>query len=422
MPGANAAPAGPASGYAYEMRNPTQVGLTVLRLIAVLHTVLLWLPTAFIGATETRVVVTAALGTVLNVAFVWWLTAVPEVARPAAGNHLRNWVWITAHTIPVAGLVALSPEGAYAAISLYFYVLWLLPTWVGATAVAIINLFVVLGQFVHHGVTVGGIVGPTISVISVVVLASGLRWALAVAQRNAELLAELERTSAELAEAQHTAGVNAEHARRARELHDSTAQDLASIRLLLSAAQTGSHQGAADQDPEQLVRQASDLSRSALSNIRAIINRDRPAELTDRTLPDALAHLCERAAAQPDAPAVSFHHDGANSFAPMSTQLALYRITQELLANVIKHAGAAAAEVRLSIGAHSAVLTVSDDGRGFSLDEALSHRSDGTGLGLKGIKSRVAELGGTVGIVTDPGDGTLVRIDVPVQTERQGER
>ena len=101
------------------------------------------------------------------------------------------------------------------------------------------------------------------------------------------------------------------------------------------------------------------------------------------------------------------------------TALCLYRIAQEALHNVVKHAGARQAEVRLLRTGDSAELTIADDGKGFDIAET---RKSGKGLGLVSINERVRLAGGTLSIVTELNKGTRVRVRLPTSRSRAQRR
>jgi two-component system sensor histidine kinase UhpB len=106
---------------------------------------------------------------------------------------------------------------------------------------------------------------------------------------------------------------------------------------------------------------------------------------------------------------------------PAEVETALYRIAQETLTNVLKHAAAKAVSLvirRESSGVH---LTVEDDGRGFDSDALLQAPGTGKGLGLLDIRERAALLNGSVTLESKPGSGTTVHVCIPLTEENHGE-
>ena len=146
---------------------------------------------------------------------------------------------------------------------------------------------------------------------------------------------------------------------------------------------------------------AARTARENLAEARALVADLAPAQLDDSTLPDALRRLSQA----PEADA-SFALSGTPRPLPMATEVVLLRVCQEALANVRKHAGAPAT-VRLDYDPDAIRLEVSDDGAGF--DPA---RVNG-GYGLRGMRTRVAEAGGTLTVRSAPGAGTRVSAMVP---------
>jgi signal transduction histidine kinase len=108
--------------------------------------------------------------------------------------------------------------------------------------------------------------------------------------------------------------------------------------------------------------------------------------------------------------------EGSRSRLPPEHETVLFRIVQEALTNIAKHANASSAAVRLENYPAQIRLTIKDDGRGFDLDEALRGKGR-TGWGLLGIQERTRLLGGQYEIYSKPLRGTRIRVTVPVKTE-----
>ena len=217
---------------------------------------------------------------------------------------------------------------------------------------------------------------------------------------RAEIIDQLETTRAELDAAQHQAGRMAERQRLATDIHDTLAQGLTSILMLIQAAQAdldGSHPRAG-----RHLDLAARTARENLAETRILVEDLAPAQLDGGTLPDALRRLSQALGVD-----ASFGLSGAPRPLPMATEVVLLRVCQEALANVRKHAGARSAAVRLDYDPGAIRLEVSDDGAGF--DPA---RING-GYGLRGMRTRVAEAGGTLTVRSAPGAGTHVSATVP---------
>jgi len=228
-------------------------------------------------------------------------------------------------------------------------------------------------------------------------------WVSRIIGQSAEratIIDQLEATRAELAAAQHEAGRMAERQRLSADIHDTLAQGFTSILMLIQAAQAdlnGSHPQA-----ERQLDLAAWTARENLAEARALVADLVPAQLDGGTLPDALRRL-----SQAPGVAAGFGLSGTPRPLPMATEVVLLRVCQEALANVRKHACAQSAAVRLGYEPDAVRLEVSDDGAGFD-----AARVNG-GYGLRGMRARVAEAGGTLTVHTSPGAGTQVSATVP---------
>jgi two-component system NarL family sensor kinase len=227
-----------------------------------------------------------------------------------------------------------------------------------------------------------------------------------------QLATAIERT--ELAEQATQVARVAERNRLAREVHDTLAQELAGIALQLEAADA-----LLDSAPDRArvrIRQALERARESLYEVRRSVLDLRAGPLERQTIEAALEALGRRFADETGI-AVTTHIDLAQLRLPARSEEALYRIAQEALANVRRHAQASAVEIDLRVVDGQARLTIGDDGRGFSPDEAPAE--PGHGFGLIGIQERARLLNGTMRISSCPGEGAQVEVSVPVSEERR---
>jgi signal transduction histidine kinase len=254
--------------------------------------------------------------------------------------------------------------------------------------------------------------GDVISAIAVAVagiafsLAFG-SWVLQIIDQNTErgrLIEQLEATRAELAAAERQAGVLAERNRLAGDLHDTIAQDLTSVVMLVQAAEAAVAAGPA-QAREHLAL-AAGAARDSLAQVRGLVDALVPAELAQATIIDALARLTARAGPEPGH-AADFLVEGEPRPVTTGAEVVLLRVCQEALTNVRKHARAGHASVRLAYADAEVRLEVTDDGAGFDPDQASG------GYGLRGMRSRAAEAGGRLTVHSAPGSGTSVTVAVP---------
>ena len=188
-----------------------------------------------------------------------------------------------------------------------------------------------------------------------------------------------------------------ERARLSRELHDGISQVLVSIKLSLEAARERLRQ-ALGAEPRALAHidaplgGALDRLNNAVGEVRRISHNLRPTLLDDLGLPAALEHL-GREFSQPSQHgvtplAVQLHTDGHPVKLPDAYATALFRVTQEALTNVLRHAGATRAEMVLTYGARDLTLSIADDGHGF--DHAEVQQDPRRGIGLRNMRERMA--------------------------------
>ncbi|HLH84323.1 MAG TPA: GAF domain-containing sensor histidine kinase [Trebonia sp.] len=201
------------------------------------------------------------------------------------------------------------------------------------------------------------------------------------------------------------AAQEAERRRLAGDIHDGITQRLVSLAFHLDAAADAVRRDTGVAASE--LARARELADLTLDEARAAIAGLRPPVLDDLGLADGLASLA-RSIAQ-----VRVRVTGAECPLPEHVVIALYRIAQEALQNVVKHARATHAEAHLRCDASSVLLRVTDDGQGFD----VAARSDGeTSYGLRSMAERAELVGGRLTVVSRPGVGTTVTATVPVRS------
>ncbi len=203
-----------------------------------------------------------------------------------------------------------------------------------------------------------------------------------------------------------------ERRRIARELHDDTAQRLAGLLVRLRLARR-------TEDPERrdsLLEEAREEILASAEAVRRIARGLRPPALEDAGLATALRwhvrHQIEPADLEVE---VHLDLDPVDELLDDDAKLALYRIVQEALSNVVRHASARKVQVRLVADGTEVVAEVTDDGRGFEMEGPVE-RLEG-GLGLLGMKERATAVGGDLEIASVPGEGTRVRARIPTRSE-----
>jgi signal transduction histidine kinase len=229
--------------------------------------------------------------------------------------------------------------------------------------------------------------------------------------RQAE--AERRELTRRLSEAQE-----AERKRISRELHDQMGQQLTGLALGLRALEAGLPPEAREASRERIGR-LNELAQAISRQMHDAALELRPPSLDEVGLPSTLRayveHWAERfvQAAGPDA-SVDFDSDGwgdPKQRLPPEIETAIYRVVQEALTNVLRHAGASRVGVAVSRRDGQARATVEDDGAGFDPEAAGQGR-----LGLVGMRERAALVGGTVEIESTPGRGATVFLRVPIPT------
>ncbi|MEV5552231.1 sensor histidine kinase [Nonomuraea wenchangensis] len=219
-------------------------------------------------------------------------------------------------------------------------------------------------------------------------------------EENADLHAQL------LTQA-HQAGILDERQRMAREIHDTLAQGLTGIITQLRAAQrvedSGTH-----------LELALDLAQDSLTEARRSVAALQPHQLEDAHLPEAMTTLARN---WTETTGVDLHVEVTGDRVPLSPaiEVTLFRVAQEALANVAKHAGATRAGLTLSYTGAVVLLDIRDDGTGIDNPGSDNPGSGnpGGGFGLSSMRQRLRGVGGTLEVESTPGEGTAVSATVP---------
>ncbi|MFI2199945.1 sensor histidine kinase [Streptomyces sp. NPDC020192] len=328
------------------------------------------------------------------------------------GDRRAAWWWLAAVGAVWLVLLALSADGVWVAFPLYFLQLHLLPRRAGPAAVAATALAAVVAFAAHQGsFSPAMAIGPALGGAVAVAVVWGYQALYRESERRRRLIEELTATRADLAEAQHTAGVLAERERLAREIHDTLAQGLSSIQLLLRAAERtlpGAPENAA-----RHVGQARQAAVDSLAEARRFVAALAPPALEGSTLADALERLCTTTGTRHHLTA-RFHRTGDPAALPTAHEVALLRVAQSALANTVRHARATTVEVTLGRVADQVTLTVADDGTGFDPGRLPLPDPETGGFGLPAMQARIRALGGTLTIDSAPTHGTTLTARLPL--------
>lgn len=208
-------------------------------------------------------------------------------------------------------------------------------------------------------------------------------------------------------EAQNTA-VAAERTRLARELHDAVTQTLFSASLIAEVLPMLWEKDA--EAGRERLAELRELTRGALAEMRTLLLELRPSTLSESRLDDLLRQLAEGVVGRSRLP-VQVRVCGERTL-PVEVKVALYRIAQESLANVVRHAAATCVEITLDLAPESVRLSIEDDGSGFDASDVTP-----TSLGLGIMRERADSIGASLEIVSELGHGTRVDVCWPADEE-----
>ena len=193
----------------------------------------------------------------------------------------------------------------------------------------------------------------------------------------------------------------------ARDLHDEIGQALSALKLNLLCLK---RDGAAN---DQVVGDSLHIADEVLQQVRDIALSLRPSVLDDLGLGAAVQWYVEQSGARGGIRVVCRVPPDLAP-APPTTEIACFRVLQEALTNVHRHADATSAEVWLHDDGHSLELVVRDNGRGFNVDRVIAGAERGSNMGLLSIRERAALLGGVATLTSTPGEGSEVRVRFPL--------
>ena len=225
-----------------------------------------------------------------------------------------------------------------------------------------------------------------------------------VAVSTVRLTADLQRSRERLVAAREE-----ERRRLRRDLHDGLGAQLAGLTV-----QTGVLRGLIGRDPAAADALAGELRgelRTAIADIRRLVHGLRPPALDELGLVGAVERLAGTVGTEGNGPRITVVVPTGLPALPAAVEVAAYRVVQEALTNVVRHAGAGACVVRLTVDPGSLTVEVTDDGRGLPGDELVP------GVGLSSMRERAAEMGGTCTVEDGPAGGTTVLARLPLPEE-----
>lgn len=349
------------------------------------------------------------------------LVAAAGLARPFPERTGPRIAWLSLLTVLWLLLAAQEATAAYLVLALFVLYLLLLPTPWGAVATGVVTMLAVAVSVSVAGPSTGAILGPVLSGAAAIAIAVVVQSITTVSEDRRRLIDELVRTRGLLAESERQAGVVAERQRLAHEIHDTVAQGLSGIQMLLHAAERGIPE---DSPAVAQLRLAREVAADNLRETRAMIAALQPADLQEGTLADALNRLVSGsgtvAGAGPGADAVTVsvdvEGDPADLGLAVTQEAALLRIAQSAVANIRTHSQATQARITLTVEPDAVRMDIVDNGRGFDTETVAAteeERAEEGHIGLVGMRRRAVQAGGTFAVESSPAGGTAVVVSVP---------
>jgi signal transduction histidine kinase len=200
-----------------------------------------------------------------------------------------------------------------------------------------------------------------------------------------------------------------ERSRIARDIHDGIGQLLSAAKLNLHALEN-SH----IENKEMILEKAIGLIDESAKEVRSVSHNLMPNALLKSGLFSAIKNFINQL--QSDRLKINMETSGLSNKINADTELVVYRIIQECINNVIKHAGASQLFINLSIEKNQLTVMIEDNGIGFEVDKMLKK----DGIGIKNIQARVAFLKGTMEINSKPNKGTHLAFHIPLNHEKNG--
>ena len=320
-----------------------------------------------------------------------------SVARLAGGSVL-DWIgrWAAVHALVASGMLVVIVGATIAGYRRTReprrrHVRWIALA-LGFAAVATLGLLtlpiVVVGRSLVTRNTVDLLVLPVPITLAIAVFRDRLFQIDLLARSRGQIVAAREE----------------ERRRLRRDLHDGLGPTLAAIGLKLDVARERAATDAASVAP--LLDEIRTDVRSVISHVRRLARELRPPTLDSLGLAGAIGQQAA-ALGGGSGPSIVVEIDGSLPPLPAAVEVVAYRIATEAMANAVRHAAATSCIVRLTVDRDGLVVEVTDDGRG--IDPSAS-----TGVGLRSIDERAAEVGGDVDLLARPGGGTIVRARLPL--------
>lgn len=327
----------------------------------------------------------------------------------APGHRVARIAWAIVLTALWCYLLWLTPDGAWVVFPLFFLYLAVCPPWVGVMLV--LATASITGCALHQSSNAGfgAFAGPLVGAAFAIVIGLGYRTLRREATQREALIRQLADALHQRDAAEREAGALAERERLGREIHDTVAQGLSSIQMLLHAAE----RAAPDRPGVEHIRLARETAAANLAETRSFIGQLMPPNLEQQGLGQTLRRLADGEwsgrgldvkVRVSEGPKLSMH-----------VQSALLRIAQGAIANVVQHARAQHASITLLRAGNAITYTIADDGIGFDPAAPVPESARRDSFGLQSIRERVEQLGGKLEIDSASGTGTTLTVTLNLE-------
>lgn len=349
-----------------------------------------------------------AVAAVVGAVFLAGLVLHPRLGRVGLAT------WIGALFAGVVFLILHAPEFLWVAFPLWLLAAAVLPLLTALVLTAVTLAAIVTALAMGGNESPGAVLGPLVGAsVAIGIARAALRFEYEAAE-HARLLDEVLAAQEATDRAQREAGVQAERARLAHDIHDTLAQGFSSIVLLARAARR-----AEDRDREaELLEQIETTAADQLAEARRVVYALAPPDVAAGGLAEPLRRLADETAAAIGA-AATVHVDPQLPALPTGVEVALLRVAQGALANVRQHARPTELHVALVRAGDTVRLDVVDDGVGFDPGRVRAPGPVG-GYGLRALRERLTDLGGGLAVESEPGAGTALSAHLPLHIEGEG--
>lgn len=338
-------------------------------------------------------------------------------------RSLAPW-WLAGFAVVWIAAVVVSAEFVWVAFLLWLLAGHLLPL-VGSLVFSIgVFAVVIIAPVVHHGTTsYANVLGPLIGGVFALGISRGYLQLLNDAAERERLLASLTQAQHdmaalqdELALTQRHSGVIAERTRISRDIHDTVAQSLSSMKLIANAERSKT----TDATAAHTLSRIELLAGESLADVRRIVAALAPTELENSALASALQRILDRATDETGL-TTRLNVDQTLPALPTEVEVALLRVAQSALANVQQHSQATRVVMSLIDAEDTVRLDIIDDGAGFDVLtwDRQGESTPSSSYGLRFMRTRLRELGGGLDIESTPGESTALSAHLPIFASRE---